>query len=213
MTRPPETAAGRRHSAASALLRWASYFFLAAGLCALGYTVYLYASARAFEKTAIMALSARPPKAPSVERLLVEGTLLGRIQIERVGLSAVIAQGDSPAVLSHAVGHVPATALPGERGNVALAAHRDTLFRPLRKIRAGDAITLTTSAGEYRYEVQSTSIVPPTDVGVLRSSGGEELTLITCYPFYYIGPAPDRFIVHARRTPLTLNDVSGEDTR
>ena len=185
---------------AAAILRWSSYLVLVAGLCVLGYVVYAYASAYAFQKSAFIDFSSHPPKAPAVERLLSEGSVLGRLQIERLGLSAVVVQGDSPSVLRHAIGHVPGTALPGEYGNIALAGHRDTLFRALRKTRGGDIISLKTAQGEYEYEVQSTAIVAPTDMQVLQSSGGEELTLITCYPFYFIGPAPDRFIVRAHRT-------------
>ena len=140
-----------------------------------------------------------------MEHLLSEGSVLGRLQIERLGLSAIVGQGDSPSVLRHAIGHVPGTALPGEYGNIALAGHRDTLFCALRKTRGGDIISLETAQGEYQYEVQSTAIVAPTDMQVLQSSGGEELTLITCYPFYYIGPAPDRFIVRAHRTRRPSN--------
>lgn len=185
---------------AAAILRWSSYLVLVAGTCVLGYVVYVYASAYAFQKSAFIDFSSHPPQAPAVERLLSEGSVLGRLQIERLGLSAVVVQGDSPWVLRRAIGHVPGTALPGEYGNVALAGHRDKLFRALRKTREGDIISLETAQGEYQYEVQSTAIVAPTDMQVLQSSGGEELTLITCYPFYYIGPAPDRFIVRAHRT-------------
>jgi sortase A len=189
----------------SVILRWTSYLFLAAGICALGYVVYVYASGYAFQKMAPIAFSSRPPKAPAVERLLAEGRVIGRIQIERLGLSAVVAQGDSPSVLRRAVGHVPGTALPGEDGNIALAGHRDTFFRALRRTREGDVITIATAEGEYQYEVQFTAVVPPTDMQVLRSSGKEELTLITCYPFFYIGPAPDRFVVRALRTQQSPN--------
>jgi sortase A len=110
-----------------------------------------------------------------------------------------VAEGVDKLTLRRAVGHIPGTGMPGEPGNVGLAAHRDTFFRPLQNIRRGDAITLTTLAGEYRYRVVSTKIVSPLDVGVLDPSGSEVLTLVTCYPFYFIGPAPSRFIVRAER--------------
>jgi sortase A len=110
----------------------------------------------------------------------------------------MVVQGDSPSILQRAVGHLPGTALPGEAGNVALAGHRDTFFRPLRDIRSGDAITFKTLDGAFRYHVESTTVVPPSDVSSLRSLGGRTLTLITCFPFYYVGAAPDRFIVRAR---------------
>ena len=116
--------------------------------------------------------------------------MIGRIEIGRLGLSAIVVEGDSPSLLRRAVGHVPQTAMPGDSGNVALTAHRDTFFRPLRNVREGDMITLETASGEYQYEVKSTAIVAPDASEVFRSSGVQELTLITCYPFYYIGPAP-----------------------
>jgi sortase A len=89
--------------------------------------------------------------------------------------------------------------MPGQAGNVGLAGHRDTFFRPLRDIQHDDVITVTTLLGEYRYRVLSAKIVPPEDVSVLDPGEGEILTLVTCYPFYFVGPAPDRFIVRAEK--------------
>jgi sortase A len=100
--------------------------------------------------------------------------------------------------LRRAVGHVPQTALPGQWGNIVLAGHRDTFFRPLRKIQAGDAIALKTPAGNFEYRVESTAVTAPTDVQLLKPTEDRSLTLVTCYPFYYVGPAPKRFIVRAR---------------
>jgi sortase A len=110
----------------------------------------------------------------------------------------MVVQGDSPGILRRAVGHIAETALPGEWGNVGLAGHRDSLFRPLRNIRAGDAITFQTLDGDFRYQVESTEVVPPGDTQVLQASRGRTLTLITCFPFDYVGSAPNRFVVHAR---------------
>lgn len=126
---------------------------------------------------------------------------VGRLEIPRLHISTMILEGDDEHSLRFGAGHVPGTALPYEDGNVAIAAHRDTFFRPLRHIEPHDRIRLTTPDGSFNYVVESTEIVPPTDVKVLRPSQDPELTLITCYPFYYIGPAPKRFIVHARRIP------------
>jgi sortase A len=125
--------------------------------------------------------------------------LLGRMEIPRLGVSVIVAEGTAEATLRRAGGHIPGTSFPGQRGNVGIAGHRDTLFRPLRNIRQDDVITITTLAGEYRYRVTSTEVVSPSDVTVLESDGHEVLTLVTCYPFYFIGPAPDRFIVRAQR--------------
>lgn len=126
--------------------------------------------------------------------------VIGRLAIPRLHVSAVVLEGDDDAALRFGAGHVPWTPLPAHPGNVGIAAHRDTAFRRLRNIAIRDMIQLTTPEGSYHYRVTSTEIVRPQDTGVLDSSTAQELTLVTCYPFSYIGPAPLRFIVHARRT-------------
>jgi sortase A len=125
--------------------------------------------------------------------------LIGRIDIPRLGVSAIVIEGVGTATLRRAVGHIPGTPLPGEPGNVGLSGHRDTFFRPLRNIRRNDIITLTTLLGEYRYRVLTTRIVKPNNVAVLDPSTSQILTLVTCYPFYFVGSAPNRFIVRAER--------------
>jgi sortase A len=125
--------------------------------------------------------------------------LIGRIEIARLGLSVMVVEGDDGKTLRRAAGHVPGTALPGQPGNVGITGHRDTFFRPLRNIQLDDVITLTTLQGEYRYRVVSTEVVSPEDVAVLEPTGGEILTLMTCHPFYFVGAAPNRFIVRAER--------------
>lgn len=139
-----------------------------------------------------------------------EGALLGRIEVKRLGLSAMVRQGVDAKMLSVAVGHVPSTALPGQMGNFAVAAHRDTLFRGLKDIKKGDLVTFESPTGTFTYQVLATKIVKPSDVSVLRADGGgliptgssspssHLLTMITCYPFYYVGSAPKRFIVQAK---------------
>src|SRR5580698_3929177 len=131
-------------------------------------------------------------------------SVIGRLEIPRLNLSVMVREGADERTLSRAVGHIPGTALPGKLGNVGLAGHRDTFFRELRNIREDDAIEFETTHGKYRYIVKSTSIVTPRDVSVLRASGGENLTLVTCYPFYYVGSAPKRFIVHATQVTAIL---------
>jgi len=127
---------------------------------------------------------------------------MSKIEIPRLGVSEVVVEGVSFRSLRVAAGHVPGTAFPGESGNVAIAGHRDTFFRKLSQIRSRDQITLTTLRGSFNYSVESTRIVEPTAVEVLRPSREPTLTLITCYPFSYIGPAPKRFIVIARQMPV-----------
>ncbi len=116
--------------------------------------------------------------------------------------------GDDDEALEIAVGHLPDTPLPWEPGNSAVAAHRDGIFRPLENVRNGDRVIVRTTRGDFEYQVQNTQIVRPTDLSVLEPLGDDALTLITCYPFNYIGSAPKRFIVHAIRTagPMTGDD-------
>jgi sortase A len=161
------------------------------------------------------------PAAPT----LAEGALLGRVEISRLGLSAIVREGVGAHTLSTAVGHIPSTSLPGQDGNFAIAAHRDTLFRALKDIRTGDLVTFQSPAGSYTYRVAATRIVTPSDVSVLRSDGGglipeklgqesphKLLTMITCYPFYYVGSAPKRFIVEARLVEADPSAMSSRST-
>jgi sortase A len=129
-----------------------------------------------------------------------EGELLGRIHIPRLGVTAVVLEGVGKRTLRRAAGHIPATALPSEDdGNIGIAAHRDSFFRALKDIRKDDTIELTTLDGTHRYKVEWTKIVQPEDTSVLAPTGQPALTLVTCYPFYYVGSAPKRFIVRAHR--------------
>ena len=130
---------------------------------------------------------------------LRHGEMIGRLEIPRVHVSVIVLEGSDSSVLDLAAGHIPGTALPGLNGNVGIAAHRDTFFRSLREIRAEDRLSFKTPVASFEYAVESTEVVEPSDTGVLRQTAGEELTLITCYPFNYIGNAPKRFIVHARQ--------------
>ena len=127
------------------------------------------------------------------------GSAFGKLAIPRLGLSVVVAGGTDKRTLRRAVGHIPGTALPGEAGNVGLAGHRDRYFRPLKDVRRDDEITLTTPEGTFRYRVEWTDVVESSAVHVLDDTAAPALTLVTCYPFYYVGPAPKRFIVRARQ--------------
>lgn len=138
----------------------------------------------------------------------------GKIEIPRLGVAGEIREGADDDTLSVAVGHVPGTALPGPTGNVALAAHRDGYFRGLRRVREGDAITVTTARGVFHYEVDCIEVVEMTNVAVLAPTVEPTLTLITCYPFDYVGHAPQRLIVRAHRTGLErASKPSGETDR
>jgi sortase A len=130
---------------------------------------------------------------------LSTGAPVGSLEIVRVGLSGVVVEGDQDAVLDRAIGHLPDTPLPWQSGNSALAAHRDALFRPLRDVRLGDVLRLKTPYGTFDYRVRETLVVKPTDVWVIDPTPTAMLTLISCFPFDYIGHAPERFIVRADR--------------
>jgi sortase A len=210
------------------LLHWSRYPFLIIGILALGYCGYVLLDAKIYQayetwrfeqalknpgtsegsrERVHPSLLSRPPlklrraevKSPvSASR---EASVLGRMEIGSIGLAVIVLEGTGSGTLRRAVGHVRGTALPGEQGNMAIAGHRDTFFRPLRNIRKDDEITLTTLSGAYRYRVESIKVVGPWDTDVLDDSGGSILTLVTCYPFYFVGPAPKRFIVRARQIP------------
>ncbi len=128
-----------------------------------------------------------------------EGALVGRIDIKRIGLEVMILEGIDDMTLQKAAGHFPNTSLPGEHGNVAIAGHRDTFFRGLRNIRENDEIIVTTFSGTYSYQVDSTKVVSAKNIAVLENTNGDTLTLVTCYPFNFVGPAPKRFIVFAHK--------------
>lgn len=125
---------------------------------------------------------------------------LGRIEISSIGLAAMILEGTDDNTLRRAVGHIPGTPLPGRSGNVAIAGHRDTFFRALRNIRKDDEIKLATLDASYLYRVDSTRVVEPENIQVLEASDEAILTLVTCYPFNFVGSSPKRFIVRAHRT-------------
>jgi sortase A len=196
------------------VLRWTQRLLFACAISLLGYCGFVLVDAWIFQKRESARLerllhdqraankgqpqtrSATPPEAPPA---IAPDGLIGRIEIPRLGLSAIVAEGTDKTTLRRAVGHISGTALPGQPGNTGLAGHRDTFFRPLRDILQNDMITLTTLRGEYRYRVVSTRVVVPTEVSVLHPTGNEILTLVTCHPFYFVGAAPNRFIVRAER--------------
>jgi sortase A len=186
------------------ILRGACYFFLAFGVLALGYAGFVFADSHAYQTLEIKKFNQAGRL--SEPHILVEGEVIGEIQVPRLAINAIVVQGDSTAILRQAVGHLSKSALPGEWGNVALAGHRDTFFRPLRDIRLGDEIRFKTRERSFEYRVESIEVVAPTDIRVLESSTGHDLTLLTCFPFHYVGPAPKRLVVLAREVEGILQE-------
>src|SRR4029453_18740318 len=134
-----------------------------------------------------------------------KGSPIGIIEIPRLGLSSVVLEGDDTAALLFGVGHLSDTPLPWHSGNSVFAAHRDTFFRPLAHIRKNDVIKFSTADASFDYVVTELKVVEPRPVEAPEPTSAATLTLITCFPFDYIGPAPQRFIVRAERrssTPL-----------
>jgi sortase A len=180
-------------------VRWLSRLMLIAGFLLLSFSAAAWVFADGFQsyQNWLFDRSAADPSANEVRPL--PHSVIGRIEIPRLDLSAMIVEGVQERDLFLGVGHIPGTALPGENGNVVLAAHRDTFFRPLRRIAKNDRIVLTTLLGASHYTVDSIEITNSDDSSVLRPSSKPTLTLITCYPFSFVGAAPNRFVVHARK--------------
>ena len=181
------------------MLRCGQWAFGLTAFALLGYSGTIWAQSWLFQRAESRQFEEllqvpQPRFAP-----VAAGGLIGRIEIPRLGVSVMVVEGVDGRALGRAAGHIPGTAQPGQPGNVGISAHRDTFFRPLRNIRAGDVITVSTLGGEYEYRVVSTKVTTPSDVSVLDADGSEILTLVTCYPFYFIGSAPERFIVRAQR--------------
>ena len=199
------------------------YFFLAVAIACLGIYSYAYLErevyqayeSREFDRTpdrAAAVLGTTPHESAPVghvggrsrgsvssSRRPSPTALIGRLSVPRLHLSAMVREGIDRNTLQLAVGHIPATSLPGQEGNVGVAGHRDTFFRGLRDLRTKDEIEFSTLTGDFRYVVESLTIVEPDDVEVLAPTSENVLTLVTCYPFSYIGAAPKRFVVKARQ--------------
>jgi sortase A len=196
------------------VLKWAQRALLVCAVLLLGYTGFALVDAWVFQRResrdldrllrdrrAASQVTPQPESSaiPAVTEAVAADGLIGRIEIPRLLLSVVVIEGIDRTTLRRAIGHIPGTALPGHPGNVGLAGHRDTFFRPLKDLRIKDEIRLSTLKGDFKYVVASITIVNPDDVGVLAASRENVLTLVTCYPFYYVGPAPQRWIVRARQ--------------
>jgi sortase A len=126
------------------------------------------------------------------------GEVLTKLSIPRIGLRAVVIEGTSSRSLLLGPGHMTGSANPGSNGNSVIAGHRDTFFRNLHELKTGDAIYFLRSGKRFHYTVTGKKVVQANDISVLRAVRGSQLTLITCYPTHFIGPAPQRLIIVAR---------------
>jgi sortase A len=190
-------------AAVGVALKWSQRLLLGGALVALGYCGFVLVDSWRFQLAQLREFSrlvtVTPPLAAGVPIAPLADALIGRIEVRRLGLSAMVVEGTTTSDLRRAAGHITNTGMPGVPGNIGIAAHRDTFFRPLRNVRKDDIVTLSTAGAEYRYRVVSTKVVDPDDVSVLDAGDDEILTLVTCYPFYFVGSAPERFIVRAER--------------
>ena len=178
------------------------------GILLLGYVGFTLLEARLYQVSAkrsleneIQAEKERPQSQPKPP--VKKGDVLGRMDIPRLGMSVAVLQGTSSRILRLGIGHIVGTPLPGEPGNIGIAGHRDTFFRGLKDIRKNDEIQLQTASGLSRYQVDWMKVVANDDQNVLAPSTESALTLVTCYPFYYVGSAPKRFIVHATQVAVS----------
>jgi sortase A len=195
------------------MIRVAQYALTVAGVLALGYCLAVFLDAKLYEAREMrdfarevrVRAAGKPAPLDSMAAAVTprRDGVFGQLEIPRLGVSVMVVEGVENSDLKRAVGHIPGTALPGESGNVAIAGHRDTFFRPLRSIQRDDTISLSTLQRTYRYRVVSTNVVPPEDIQVLYPTGRDILTLVTCFPFDYVGSAPKRFVVRAERVPRT----------
>jgi sortase A len=192
------------HREARNVLPWIQRLAVAAGLGCLAWVgmVTLQANLhdrqqrRLFEQQRV-APAASVASAPRPSGMEPSNGLIGLLEIPRLGFSEIVMHGDDDDTLALAIGHLPDTPLPWQQGNSALAGHRDGRFRPLKDVRIGDRITIATRQGYLHYVLRETKIVTPDDLSVLAPTSARTLTLITCYPFSYVGKAPKRFILKA----------------
>jgi sortase A len=200
----------RGETVRSSVLRLAQRIFLGVGLVTLAYAGGTIAYAEIYQWYLSWELEQKRDIDERIKTDAIatavgtrEGDLVGKLEIPRIGISVIVLEGVGSDTLRLAAGHVPGTALPGTAGNAAIAAHRDTFFRKLQRIRPDDRIQVSSVGGTYEYVVDSTEIVDPENIQVLDSGARPELTLVTCYPFYFVGSAPKRFIVHSHPAKLT----------
>jgi sortase A len=186
------------------LLCWSQRLLYVTGILALGHVGFTLLDAGLYQASARRTLESQIQLGKERSEIqprpaIKPGDLLGRLDIPRLGLSVAVLQGTRSRMLRRGTGHIEGTPLPGEAGNSGIAGHRDTFFRGLKDIRKNDEIQFQATTGLIRYEVDWVKVVTPDDLSVLAPSTESALTLVTCYPFYFVGPAPKRFVVRAHK--------------
>jgi sortase A len=168
-----------------------------AGMVTLQATLHDRQQRSLFEQQRVASGTSEASSTPPPSTMQPSNGLIGLLEIPRLGFSEIVMHGDDDDTLTLAIGHLPDTPLPWQPGNSARAGHREGRFRPLKDIRIGDRITIATRQGNLHYVLRETKIVTPDDLSVLAPTDARTLTLITCYPFSYVGKAPRRFILKA----------------
>jgi sortase A len=179
--------------------RTLSLLLVIVGLGLLGYVAMQYWGMYRSQKTleAQWEQQAALASTPGAPKLSAED-MLTRVVIPKINLDAIVVEGASRKKLSEGPGHVKETATPGEPGNAVITGHRDTFFRHIYELNKGDDILIRRNGQVFKYQVTGKKIVMPDDMAVLKQTPDPQLTLITCYPTYYIGPAPKRLVVFSR---------------
>ncbi|MEO8481657.1 MAG: class D sortase [Acidobacteriota bacterium] len=193
--------------------RWVVWTLVVVGLACLAWSGFAAFQLNRYQRAERARLTAArvetapvEPASPAPSAPLPPGdsstpASIGILEIPRLHFSQVVAEGDAETTLKIAIGHLPDTPLPWQMGNSALAGHRNALFEPLRDIKVGDDMRIATPRGDFAYRVRATMIVNPEDVWILTPTRDRTLTLVTCYPFTYVGHAPQRFVVSADEIP------------
>jgi sortase A len=200
------------------LARWVSHILLGAGglmMAVVLWTLLDSALYQSVQERQFAAETRGPATSPSEPRITptqnflqplfrlgrLDPLVIGRLDIPRLGLTAMVREGVEPVTLRRAIGHLPGSALPGESGNFVVAGHRDSFFRGLRLIQNGDEIRIKTSNGAFTYRVTALSVVDPSDTQSVQATTTPVCTLVTCFPFDFVGLAPRRYIVRAEMAP------------
>src|ERR1035437_10239134 len=187
-----------------AFLHWTQRLLFITGALAVSYVALTLLYAKVYQEAAGNVLEEQISGQEQHKVILStikarQGDVLGRIEIPRLGLKVAMLEGTTAQPLRLGVGHIKGTAIPGQPGNIGIAGHRDTYFRALKDIRTNDKIQIQTPTGLSNYEVDKVQVVAPEDTGILAQTAGSAITLVTCYPFQFIGGAPERLVVHAHK--------------